>query len=88
MNVAMSVPLRIGEDVIGVLNLGSSANADKLRFSSNDKRSAYLFAEHAAIAVDRAGTHDWTRGASTGDSTEDQKTPARSATVRARTIEN
>jgi transcriptional regulator with GAF, ATPase, and Fis domain len=54
MNVAISVPLQLGESVIGVLNLGSTIHADKTQFSQDELRFAYIFAQHAAIAVDRA----------------------------------
>jgi transcriptional regulator with GAF, ATPase, and Fis domain len=54
MNVAISVPLMLGDSVIGVLNLGSTIHADKQRFSKDELRFAYIFAQHAAIAVDRA----------------------------------
>jgi transcriptional regulator with GAF, ATPase, and Fis domain len=88
MNVAMSVPLRLGDHVIGVLNVGSSVHADKLRFSADDQRFAYLFAEHAAIAIDRAWGPDKMRRPTAGNGTEDQKLPSTSPDVRARTIEN
>ncbi len=54
MNVAISVPLRLGDNVIGVLNLGSTIEAEKKQFSKDELRFAYIFAQHAAIAVDRA----------------------------------
>jgi transcriptional regulator with GAF, ATPase, and Fis domain len=54
MSVAISVPLQLGESVIGVLNLGSTIHADKKQFSRDELRFAYIFAQHAAIAVDRA----------------------------------
>jgi transcriptional regulator with GAF, ATPase, and Fis domain len=54
LSIAISVPLMLGDRVIGVLNLGSTIHADKHRFSRDELRFAYIFAQHAAIAVDRA----------------------------------
>jgi len=88
MNVAMSVPLRLGDQVIGVLNVGSSVHTDKLRFSGDDQSFAYLFAEHAAIAVDRAERLDTMRQPTVGNDKGDQELSSTSPTVRARTIEN
>jgi transcriptional regulator with GAF, ATPase, and Fis domain len=88
MNVAMSVPLRLGDQVIGVLNVGSSVHTDKLRFSGDDQSFAYLFAEHAAIAVDRAGGLDRMRRPTVGNGTGDQELSSTSPNVRARSIEN
>jgi transcriptional regulator with GAF, ATPase, and Fis domain len=88
MNVAMSVPLRLGGQVIGVLNVGSTVQADKQRFSGDDQRFAYLFAEHAAIAVDRAGGLARMRQPVTGEVSGDEELSSTSNNVRARTIEN
>jgi transcriptional regulator with GAF, ATPase, and Fis domain len=88
MNVAMSVPLRLGDQIIGVLNVGSSVQADKLRFSGDDQRFAYLFAEHAAMAIDRAGGLGRMRQPTASNGTGDQGPPATSNNVRARTIDN
>jgi transcriptional regulator with GAF, ATPase, and Fis domain len=88
MNVAMSVPLRLGDQVIGVLNLGSSVNAGKQRFSKDEQRFAYLFAEHAAIAVDRAEMFERTLRFTSENGTGDQELAKTSASVRARTIDN
>jgi transcriptional regulator with GAF, ATPase, and Fis domain len=88
MNVAMSVPLRLGKQIIGVLNVGSSAQAEKQLFSADEQRFAYLFAQHAAIAVDRADTLYGTRRSNAGDGTAGHDSSVTSARVRARLIEN
>jgi transcriptional regulator with GAF, ATPase, and Fis domain len=87
MNVAMSVPLSIGDRVIGVLNVGSSLRGDKRQFTSDDQRFALLFADHAAMAVDRAGGYGSGRPTA-GRVAVDKKTPAPISTRRTRNIEN
>jgi transcriptional regulator with GAF, ATPase, and Fis domain len=87
MNVAMSVPLRLGEKVIGVLNLGSSVQGEKQRFSKDELRFAYIFAQHAAIAVDRAKVLDRSGRAGTNPLSEAEFSTT-SPSMRARTIEN
>lgn len=54
LDVAISIPLRLCDATIGVLNLGSTVAAKKLAFSNDELRFAYLFAQHAAIAIERA----------------------------------
>jgi transcriptional regulator with GAF, ATPase, and Fis domain len=54
LRVSISVPLRLQDDVIGVLNLGSTLEADKQTFSDDDFRFVYIFAQHAAVAIERA----------------------------------
>ena len=88
MNVAMSVPLQLGDRVIGVLNLGSSVHAAKQHFSKEELRFAYIFAQHAAIAVDRAKVIDRSRRVRDRNGARDAEIPTTSSTVRARTIEN
>ena len=88
MNVAMSVPLRIGDRVIGVLNVGSSAKADKQWFSKDEKRFACLFAEHAAIAVDRAGLIDSRHRVELATGTVEHEFPMTSAVADARETKN
>lgn len=46
---AISVPLRVGETLVGVLNLGRSADANG--FAPVDLRRAVLLAGHAAVAL-------------------------------------
>jgi transcriptional regulator with GAF, ATPase, and Fis domain len=54
LDVAISIPLRLCDETIGVLNLGSTVAAEKLAFSNDELRFAYIFAQHAAIAIERA----------------------------------
>jgi len=88
MNVAMSVPLQLGDRVIGVLNLGSSIQVDKQRFSKDELRFAYIFAQHAAIAVDRAKILDRAKRSENRPRSAESEIPTSSPRVRARTIEN
>ena len=88
INVAMSVPLRLGDNVIGVLNLGSSAHTSKRWFSADEQRFAYLFAEHAAMALDRAWMFNSAATFATENGTGDQEFPNTRPNVRGRVIEN
>jgi GAF domain-containing protein len=88
MNVAMSVPLRLGDRVIGVLNLGSSVHAEKQRFTQDELRFAYIFAQHAAIAVDRAKILARAKRSESRTRSPESEIPTSSPMVRARTIEN
>jgi GAF domain-containing protein len=88
MNMSMSVPLQLGERVIGVLNLGSSVHAEKQSFSKEELRFAYLFAQHAAIAVDRSKVLGRTRRARARGGAGTTEFPTTSPAVRARTMEN
>jgi len=88
INVAMSVPLRLGDNVIGVLNLGSSAHTNKRWFSADEQRFAYLFAEHAAMALDRAWMFNSAATFETENGTGDQEFPNTRPNVRGRVIEN
>jgi len=88
MNVAMSVPLNLGDRVIGVLNLGSSVKGNKQRFSKDELRFAYIFAQHAAIAVDRAKVLATSRRTTSPSAAGSQVFPKSSSVVRARTIDN
>jgi len=54
LDVAISIPLKLGGATVGVLNLGSTVAATKRAFSNDELRFAYLFAQHAAVAIERA----------------------------------
>jgi transcriptional regulator with GAF, ATPase, and Fis domain len=54
LNVAMSIPLRLGQTIIGVLNLGSTVEDRKQAFSEDELRFAYIFSQHAAVSIERA----------------------------------
>ncbi len=54
LDVAISIPLRLGSTTVGVLNLGSTVEARKRAFSNDELRFAYIFAQHAAVAIERA----------------------------------
>jgi len=54
LDVAMSIPLRLGDSIVGVLNLGSTTEARKQAFSEDELRFAYIFAQHAAVSIERA----------------------------------
>ncbi|UCB53018.1 MAG: GAF domain-containing protein [Candidatus Zixiibacteriota bacterium] len=53
---SLCLPLKVKDETKGVLNI--SLFADENRFSESDLNLASKFAEHAAIAVDRAGLYD------------------------------
>ncbi|MBI3620800.1 MAG: GAF domain-containing protein [Nitrospirae bacterium] len=49
---AMSVPLQVRGQVIGVINVSVSEQAAKRRFDDRDLRLVALFAQHASVAID------------------------------------
>ncbi len=51
-HMAMSVPLQVRGQVIGVINLSVSEQAAKHQFDDRDLRVAALFAQHASVAID------------------------------------
>ncbi len=51
---AISVPLQVRGQVIGVLNFRVSDKGEKRQFSDHDLRMASLFAQHASIAIDNS----------------------------------
>jgi transcriptional regulator with GAF, ATPase, and Fis domain len=51
---AMSVPLQVRGQVIGVLNFRISDEGEKRQFSEHDLRIAALFAQHASVAIDNS----------------------------------
>jgi len=50
--MAMSVPLQVRGQVIGVINLSLSEPSDKQQFDDHDLRLVTLFAQHASVAID------------------------------------
>ena len=54
LDVAISIPLQLDDEIIAVLNLGATAAGGKDVFSDDDLRFGYLFAQHAALAIARA----------------------------------
>lgn len=54
MNVAMSIPLALRGKVLGVLNLGATAENETRKFSDQDMRHASIFAQHASVAIENA----------------------------------
>ncbi|MGB7062587.1 MAG: GAF domain-containing sensor histidine kinase [Candidatus Zixiibacteriota bacterium] len=52
----LCLPLKVKNEIKGVLNI--SAFGGERRFTESDLKLASKFAEHAAIAVDRAGLYD------------------------------
>jgi signal transduction histidine kinase len=53
---SLCLPLKVKDETKGVLNI--SLFKEESRFSESDLKLAAKFAEHAAIAVDRAGLYD------------------------------
>jgi signal transduction histidine kinase len=53
---SLCLPLKVKDETKGVLNI--SLFGDESRFSESDLKLASKFAEHAAIAIDRAGLYD------------------------------
>lgn len=51
-HTAMSVPLQVRGQVIGVINLSVSEQAAKRQFDDRDLRLVALFAQHASVAID------------------------------------
>jgi transcriptional regulator with GAF, ATPase, and Fis domain len=49
---AMSVPLQVRGQVIGVINLSVSEQAPKRQFDDRDLRLVALFAQHASVSID------------------------------------
>jgi len=49
---AMSVPLQVRGQVIGVINLSASEEAPKRQFDDRDLRLVALFAQHASVSID------------------------------------
>jgi transcriptional regulator with GAF, ATPase, and Fis domain len=49
---AMSVPLQVRGQVIGVINVSVSEQAAKRQFDDRDLRLVALFAQHASVAID------------------------------------
>jgi len=54
LGMGISIPLEGSSAVIGVLNLGITVNDRGRVFTDGDLRFVYIFAQHAAIAVERA----------------------------------
>jgi len=50
--MAMSVPLQVRGQVIGVINLSVSEQSGKPQFDDHDLRLVTLFAQHASVAID------------------------------------
>ncbi len=57
ISISMSVPLKIRGEVCGVLNLGITEAKEKANFDEEDLRSAAIFAQHAAMALENARLH-------------------------------
>lgn len=53
---SLSLPLRLGDRVVGVLNVNRINNSD--RFTEHHKEMLRLFAEHVGAVIDRAETVD------------------------------
>ncbi len=51
---AMSVPLQVRGQVIGVINFRISDKGEKRQFTDHDLRMASLFSQHASIAIDNS----------------------------------
>jgi signal transduction histidine kinase len=56
INSSLCLPLKVKDETKGVLNI--SLFGEEKKFSQSDLKLASKFAEHAAIAVDRAGLYD------------------------------
>ena len=56
INSSLCLPLKVKDETKGVLNI--SLFGEKNRFSKSDLKLASRFAEHAALAIDRAGLYD------------------------------
>jgi|GEM_PF-1153231 len=56
INSSLCLPLKVKDETKGVLNI--SLFGEESRFSESDLKLAAKFAEHAALAVDRAGLYD------------------------------
>jgi signal transduction histidine kinase len=56
INSSLCLPLKVKDETKGVLNI--SLFAEESRFSESDLKLAAKFAEHAALAIDRAGLYD------------------------------
>lgn len=54
LSCSISVPLQVRDEVLGVLNVGLSPDAEKQDFSEYDLRIVTVFAQHASVAIENA----------------------------------